>query len=121
MAVDASRIAFALREYRSAPAVQDLTVQTRHPLATELQQDTLLRTEADASAFAADILALRKLDRWNWGCYIRQQNYPNLEVGMTLTIVYPRFGLSAGKNFIVKRLVEDSSALFYETTLFGPQ
>lgn len=121
MAVDVARIAFAQKEYRTAPAVEDTAVKTRHPLAVELDYNTLLRSDTDASAFGAIVLGLRKLDRWTWACYINKANYPGLEIGQTITLVYPRFGFDNGKNFIIKRLKTDSNALYDELTLFGPE
>src|SRR5688500_15209986 len=121
MGVDVSRIAFAQREYRVSPAQEDMTVLTRHPLAIELDYNTLFRTEAEANAFGVYVLGLRKLDRWTWACFVKRANYPSLEIGQTITISYPRFGFNAGKNFIIKRLKTDSNALFDELTLFGPE
>lgn len=121
MTVDVARIAFAQREFRTAPAVEDLTVQARHPLSTELEYSTLLRTEEDATTFGLYVLDLRKLDRWTWACYVNKANYRTLEVGQTIMIFYPRFGFNAGKNFIIKRLKTDSNAVFDELTLYGPE
>ncbi len=87
----------------------------------EMEFVTFLRSESDAVAFGTDFFNLRKLDRWSWACYVNKANYPGLEVGQTITVFYPRFGLSAGKNFIIKRIKTDSNAVFDELTLFGPQ
>lgn len=119
MPVDVARIAFAQREYRSVTAT-DAAVQTKHPLATELTYNTFLANETDATAFGQNILDLRKVERMTWSCYVNRQNY-SLEVGDTITVTYPRFGLAAGKNFIVKRVKRDSNLLYDELTLYGPQ
>jgi hypothetical protein len=121
MSIDVARIAFAQQEYRTTPAIEDLSIQTKHPLAVEFEYNTLLQNLADANTFGATVLALRKLDRWTWACFVYKQNYPPFEVGTTITIKYPRFGFTNGKNFIVKRVRTDSNALFDELTLFGPQ
>jgi len=118
--VDASRIAFATSEYRST-VVEDSAVKTRHPLASELVFSSLIKNESDAITFGTTVLGLRKLDRWSWTCLVTRNDYPNLEVGQTITITYPRFSLSAGKNFIVKRLKIDANSPYYELDLFGPQ
>ncbi len=119
-AIDVTRIAFAQREYRTTPNIVDTSVLTRHPLAVELDYNTLFRTEADATTFGNEILALRKLDRWTWACYVRKEAYV-FQIGQTITLTYPRFDLDLGKNFIVKRVKIDSNALYDELTLFGPQ
>lgn len=119
--IDVDRITFAQKEFRTTAPQEDSAVLTRHPMATELTFTTLMQNNSDAVAFALEILGLRKLDRWNWACYVNKINYPGLEIGMTITITYPRFGLQAGKNFIIKRLKTDSNALFDELSLFGPQ
>jgi len=117
--VDVARVAFALREYRTV-VQEDLTVQTKHPLSGEMEFNTLISSSTDATTFASQILGLRKLDRDTWAVAINRQNYA-IELGDTVTIVYPRFGLDTGKNFIVKRLKRDSNVLYEELTLFGPQ
>lgn len=121
MTIDVARIAFAQQEYRTTPAIEDLSVQTRHPLAVEFEYSTLLQNLTDANAFGATVLSLRKLDRWTWACYVVKKNYAPFEVGSTITIKYPRFGFDAGKNFIIKRVHTDSNAVLDELTLFGPQ
>jgi hypothetical protein len=121
MTVDVTRIAFAQKEYRTTPPIEDLAVQTRHPLAIELEYNTLLQNITDANTFGATVLGLRKLDRWTWACFVAKANYAPFDIGSTITIKYPRFGFNSGANFIVKRVRTDSGALFDELTLFGPQ
>ena len=119
MPVDVERVAFAQREYRTVVS-EDLGVQTKHPLAVELEYNTFISDETDAQDFGDQILALRKEDRSTWSLYVNRQNY-QLEIGDTITLVYPRFGLSNGANFIVKRIRRDSNLLYDELTLFGPE
>lgn len=121
MPVDVARIAFAQQEYRITPAIEDLSVKTRHPLAGEAEFPTLIRTLSDADALGVIILGLRKLDRWTWACFVEKRNYSPFEVGTTVRLTYPRFGFDAGQNFIVKRTRTDSNAMFDELTLFGPE
>jgi len=120
MTVDVARLTFAQREYRSTK-VEDASVLTRHPLATELSYDTLIKNEADAITFGNAVLSLRKLDRWNWLAAVKTENYPNLVIGQTIIVGYPRFNLNSGKNFIVKRIATDSNSVFTQLTLFGPE
>lgn len=119
--VDIPRIAFAQREYRTTPPIEDPTILARHPLATDFEYNTLFSNEADATNFGHQVLLLRKVDRWTWACYISKKSYPGLEVGQTIRISYPRFGFEAGEDFIIKRIKTDSNALFDEIALFGPR
>jgi hypothetical protein len=119
LAVDISRIAFATREYRSV-TTQDLSVQTKHPLATELEFSSFLANVNDATTFGTYILNLRKVDRYNWYMRIAREN-ANFTIGDTITVTYPRYGLSAGKNFIVKRIRNDLNNPWLEVALFGPE
>lgn len=120
MTVDVTRVAFAQTEYRLA-SVEDASVKTKHPLALELTMDTFLKNESDALLFGSNVLSLRKLDRWTWGCYVVKRFYPNLAIGRTITLAYPRFGFTNGKNFIIKRLKTDELSPYSELTLFGPE
>jgi hypothetical protein len=118
--VDITRLAFAQREYRSV-TTEDLAVRTRHPLATELSYNTFLANSTDATTFGNSILSLLKLDRYNWSIRVRSTAYPQLAVGDSITVVYPRYGLAAGKKFIVKRIRLDTTSQWTEMTLFGPE
>lgn len=121
MPVDFARASFAVSEYRKTSARQDPTVKIRDPLATELEFNSLLESEADANALGDYILALRKVNgRNNWNLAVKAGAL-DVEIGDTITVVYPRFGLQDGKNFIVKRIKKAQASLFDEFTLFGPQ
>jgi hypothetical protein len=121
MTIDVARIAFAQQPVRTTPAIEDLSVQTKHPLAQEMEYSSLTQNVTDATALGNQILSLRKLDRWTWACFVAKRNYAPFEVGTTITVKYPRYGFNNGKNFIIKRVRTDSNALFDELTLFGPQ
>lgn len=120
MPVDFARVSFSLTEFRKVTQT-DASVKTRDPLSTELEFNSLLDSEADATTFASQILDLRKVNgRNDWSLTIRKGAI-NPDIGDTITIVYPRFGLNAGRNFIVKRMKRSQSSLYDEFTLFGPQ
>jgi len=120
MSINLSLLVFSTKEFRTE-TVEDASVVVRHPLAVELIHSTLIKNKADAITFGTQVLNLRKVDSWTWVCQILKEKYPLLEIGQTITIVHPRFNLSAGKNFIIKGLKKDSSSLFYDLQLFGPQ
>lgn len=117
--VDVDRVGFASREYRTLTR-EDLNVQTKHPLSVELEFTSYVSSSTDAQTLGDQILNLRKVERDTWAVTVNRQNY-SVELGDTVRVVYPRFGLSGGKNFIVKRLKRDSNSLFDELTLFGPE
>lgn len=119
MSADVARIAFAQREYRTV-TMEDPAVRITHPLAMDLEYNTLFYSGTDATAFGNYVLGLRKLDRWTWSMYVNKQNY-SVGLGDTINVTYPRFGLSGGKNFIVKRIKRDSRSVYDELTLYGPQ
>lgn len=124
MATDVERVKFSLREYRSLSIPDDdgdATVRARHPLAIQLSYNTMISSQADAENFGAYMMNLRSGERTSWQTLISKINYPNLEIGDTITIFFSRFGLETGKNFIVKRLKRDSESLYYEVNLFGPE
>jgi hypothetical protein len=121
MGADVARIAFAQREYRTTAAIEDPVILARHPLATEMEYNTLFSNEADAVTFGTAVLGLRKLDRWTWSCFVNKENYPNLEIGQTIRVMYPRFGFDAGANFIIKRIKTDANSQLDELNLFGPK
>jgi hypothetical protein len=121
MGADVARIAFAQREYRTTAAIEDPVILARHPLATEMEYNTLFSNESDAVTFGTAVLGLRKLDRWTWSCFVNKENYPSLEIGQTIRVMYPRFGFDLGKNFIIKRIKTDASSQLDELNLFGPE
>lgn len=119
MAVDINRIIFAAREYRQLET-EDAQVKTRHPLSSELTYNTFLANSADAASFGADILELMKRPRFTWTLRVARKLYTGLVLGQTITVKHPRFGLSEGKDFIVKRIRLDTSQMFVDLSLFGP-
>lgn len=119
MTVDIGRIAFASREYRKLK-VEDLSVQTRRPLATEMEYNTYLANPADATVFGGFILSLLKMDRYNWSMRVVRENY-DFEIGDTIVVRWPRYGLDLGEEFIVKRIRDDVNNPFVEVALFGPR
>jgi hypothetical protein len=119
--IDLARAAFAQAEYRKTPVLEDSNVLARDALATELDYKTLFLNSADAVAFQADALALRPLGRADWILSVRTDQLPTTELGDCITVTHPRYGLSGGRNFIVKAIKRDLSSLYTQLTLYGPQ
>ena len=113
----AGRRAFTAREFRHVTA-EDGSVLTMHPLAGDLEINTLLDGSADASAEASRLLNLYKADRDLFRVRVKTQPFA-LELADTVRLTYPRFGLEAGKEFRVIGLVEDAASNEVELTLWG--
>jgi hypothetical protein len=121
VSADIDRIVFASREYRKV-SVADPDVKTRHPQAIELTYNTLLKEEADAQAFGDYVLGLMSEDNFNWTLRLKRRGYDRaFTVGDTIRVVYPRFGLENGGDFIVKRIRVDTGQPFMDVSLYGPQ
>ncbi|MDK2124146.1 hypothetical protein [Parachitinimonas caeni] len=87
------------KEATRKATLQAAAVKTRHPLAAELTQATLLRRRADAEAEAARRLALYSVVRrtWQLEAQLTAAELGQLSLGCSLTLQHPRFGLAAGK------------------------
>jgi len=112
-----SRREFTARELRQTTA-EDATVLDKHPLAEDLEVDTLLDPSADASAEASRLLDLYKVDRSVYRVKLKTQPFA-LELGDTVKLTYPRFGLASGKDLRVIGLTEDAGVNEVEVTLWG--
>lgn len=119
MSATLAQILFAATEFRYTSAVSDSLTKSRNPLAVELTMDTLFQNSGAADSLAFEILALRKSGA-DWAMNVVRGQLL-VEIGDTITVVYPRFGLSAGKNFIVKRIRRDASNQYDQFMLYGPQ
>jgi hypothetical protein len=118
MPLDLNRLNFAAVEFRKA-TVEDSTVKTNEPLATEFQLQTPFASESPAANLASHLLNLRKTNRGDWVVLVKEGM--NFTIGETITLRHRRFGLLNGKNFIVKRIRRDLSGVYDQLTLFGPE
>ena len=77
-------------------------MQTAHLLATEMLYDTAFTLLADATTEGDRLQALRgvKRDRFQFVVPLDDE-FLALDLGSYVEIEHPRFGLSAGKTFIV--------------------
>lgn len=113
----AGRREFTAREFRHVTA-EDASVLTKHPLAGDLEVNTLMDGSADASDEASRLLDLYKADRDVFRMRAKTQPFA-LELPDTVKITYPRFGLTSGKDLRVIGLVEDAAVNEVELTLWG--
>lgn len=94
----AVQAAFAAVEYRRV-TVQDTAVQTAHPNSLPIEIDTCLVSASDASTEANRRLTLYKVGRQMYQVKARLESatLALIDLGVCLTIIYPRYGLDSGK------------------------
>lgn len=105
-------------EYRTVDA-QDATVQTAYPAAPEVRIDTLLRNKANAQALATARHGVLKQRRDVLRADVRSTASAALDIGATVRITLPRFGLSAGRLFTVIGVDLDPRIDAVSLTLWG--
>ena len=120
MPAGSSRISLIKSEYRVFKN-SDSTTLTRWPASDIFKLNTFFNVESDANTLGTAILALRKEPRSSWTLVVSDRYRFSIVLGQTYTIVHPRFGLSAGKNFIVRGIKQGSNSRTVELILFGPQ
>jgi hypothetical protein len=116
-AATAARRAFTARDVRYVTA-EDGSVLAKHPLAGDLEINTLMDGDTAATTEAARLLNLYGADRDLFRVRLKTQPFA-LELADPVRLVYPRFGLQAGKLFRVIGLVEDAAINEVELTLWG--
>lgn len=113
--VAAADVSYYTQEYRTASA-SDATVKTDWPQALELTVTTLIVDAADATAEAQRLLALFKVPRQRLSLRVPRQviemgtggHAPvNFVPGARITLQIPRFGLDAGKTFVVLEMLDN--------------
>jgi|GEM_PF-701425 len=98
--------AFASSEWRSAVA-EATAVKAVHRLASDLTFETYLTEEADAQAEAERLLALHAVPRERFQVKVRSFYVDRVELGSVVRLQLGRFGLSAGKDFVVIGISEN--------------
>ena len=118
--VTAARRAWLAEAVRTAPA-EDAAVKNRYKLAGELRRDTLLVTQANAEAEAARLLALYKVrrDTFKVRARLSAAEVENIDLGQVVRLTWPRYGLAAGRLFVVTGLRQDFERDAVEVTLWG--
>lgn len=106
--VDDDRAAELALAYRKVVA-EDLTILNKHKLSPEINRVTLLLEQTDAQAEALRLLNLYKVSREVYDVTVRLEDefISLLDIGEAVTILYRRFGLDLGKNFIIIGLEVD--------------
>lgn len=97
---------------------EDPAIRERHLLAEEVVRDTALALAADAAAEATRRLALLGADRDAFRVRLKTQPFA-LDLGRTVRIRYPRYGLAVGRNLLVVGMVEDAAVNEVTLDLWG--
>lgn len=129
--VAAADVAYFTKEYRTAEAHDD-DIKTDWPQALELTVTTLIVDEADAVAEAQRLLDLFGVARQRFSLSVPakviledaqmgtsgRQPY-QFQPGARITLQIPRFGLDAGKTFVVTEMREDYEAEIFNLVVWG--
>lgn len=119
-AVTDARKSYFQNEYRRVEA-SDATVKTANLLAPEMEFLTALSQEADANTEATRLLTLYKTRRDMYQVTVRVDAAlaALLDLGKVVTLQLPRFGMSAGKLFLIIGIQTNLRGYQFELTLWG--
>lgn len=93
--------------------------KTNHPLAGDPEvKGTLIVSSANASTVATNLLNLFGAERRQYRATALRRAW-QLHAGDVITLTHSRYGLSAGKNFIVKSVSKDLDSRETELVLWG--
>lgn len=115
-AVTDARAAVVAQPWRITLA-EDAAVLNQYPLAPELARNTLLVDGTAAGTEASRLLTLYKTRRDMFRITARLNT--SIDINNVLTVLYTRFGLSAGKLFRVLGIRPDLASGEYELTVWG--
>lgn len=107
-------------EWRSTVA-NDATVKTQWPKAQELQIDTHLLSASAAATEATRRLGMYKVRRDTLSVRVKLSDSlsSSIDLGKTVVVQLPRFGMSAGKAFLVTGIRTDMRNNTFDLTLWG--
>ena len=97
--VSEDRKQFLGEEFRVS-RTQDSAVKTRHPLARHFNLESLIDSKVNADAESSRLQTLHGTDRDFFEIELKNVRYDK-QIGDRIKITHSRFGLSAGKNFIL--------------------
>lgn len=119
-AVTDARRAEIRNTWRSTVA-EDAAVKTAHPLAPQLDFDTLLIDAAAAGTEGSRCLMLYKTRRDPFAVRVALDAVlaAAIDLGTVVRVVHTRFGLAAGKDFRVLGLQPDARTNMLDLTLWG--
>lgn len=112
---------FLKEDYRTTK-VEDLSVQTRHLLAPEMEFETLLLDSTAATAEATRRLNLYKVERDRLSIKVGVESLESLssiDLGSVIQVRVLRFGYDSGKLFRIIGIKSDYRSSILELTLWG--
>lgn len=116
--VTAERRQFLANDQRVAVS-QDANLLKRHRLATDPELTTsYFSNEADAQAEAERLMSIYGAEREMYSVVLKTQPFV-LDIGNIITLTYPRWTLTSGKQFVIIRISEDATDNKSEITVFG--
>jgi hypothetical protein len=115
-----TRKQFTASEYRRAQA-QSVAVKTANLLSPELEFKTVLVNGSNAGSEAERLLDIYKTRRDVYQVTVRVDAAlaAVLDLGKIVTLQIPRFGMSAGKKFLIIGITTNMRGYLYELTLWG--
>lgn len=111
-----------LREAWQTVLAEDASVKTAHPLAADLDWESLLVEQADAQAEADRRLALYRVRRDRYEVRVKLDGaalFEALDLGVAVLLQHPRYDLAAGKPMRIIGIQADLRAGIYRLTLWG--
>lgn len=119
-AVTEARKEFLSQEYRRVEA-SDAAVQTANPTSPEIEINTVLVTEANASTEASRRLTIYKTRRDFYRVTVRVDASlaSVFDLGKTVTLQVNRFGMNSGKAFVITGIEADMRQYLFTLTLWG--
>ena len=99
--LDSLRLGYVTNPYRTVTD-SDASILTVHPLAAELNLDTLISYPGPANTEATRQLTLRKVRRDYIAVTIKRSALAAIpDLGRIINVTYPRYGYNAGKLFVM--------------------
>lgn len=121
--LDNTAVTDAIKSFVSLDARQavaeDATVKVRHPLAPELSFITYLADATAAAAEATRRLGIYKVRRERYQAPLKTEIAAGIDLSNVVTLRVPRFGLDAGKPFVVIGIKSDLQAGLTTLDLWG--
>ena len=119
MALTQARVNWLAKEWREKSNT-DSGVLTAHLLAPQTVEESLLVSAADASAEAARRQTLRGTQRDRLEIVLELSDETDeLDLGDVITLTHSRYGLSAGKQFVILGVQPDAANHRVTLTLWG--
>ncbi len=108
---------FAQQEYRKV-VIEDRNVRTKSNISIEQNFNTLIVNEADAIVQATRIAELYNQKRTLYKVLAKDVFF-RIQIGNTVTVILNRFGLDAGKDFLIVGVSYDAETNLTELELWG--